>query len=283
MKRDLTIMSGAGNVFVVAPTEELPPTLIAPYSHQLCQAALQFCNHPADGVLLVDQGESELIVHYMNPDGTSGMMCGNGARCAVAFAQSKGWIHSTCELTLAGERYQAIIRDDGKSIAVEFPPPRSIIERDCIILDGAPLDYAYVDVGSDHVVIDHRAFRTWLQSHNQELDFLNLASRVRSHTTFPHGANVNLYRVTDRALHLITYERGVERITGACGTGALASAVIAWIHNQYSGTTIPIIPPSGEELSVTILTKQHSITGLILSGPASVLGTVTVELPIEQQ
>jgi len=34
---------------------------------------------------------------------------------------------------------------------------------------------------------------------------------------------------------------------------------------------------------VTILTKQHSITGLILSGPASVLGTVTVELPIEQQ
>ncbi len=283
MKRDVTIMSGAGNVFVVAPTESLPPTLIAPYSHHLCHAALLFCGHPADGILLVDHGESELIVHYLNPDGSSGMMCGNGARCAVAFAQSRGWVSSTCELTLAGVRYQATIRDGGESIAVEFPPPRTIIERDTLILDGAPLDYAYVDVGSDHVVLDDYTFRTWLQSHTREMDFLNFASRVRNHPSFPGGVNVNLYSVTDRALNLVTFERGVERITGACGTGALASAVIAWIHKKYPGTTIPIIPPSGEKLQVTILTEQQSITGLILSGPAHVLGTTTVELPIEQQ
>lgn len=115
-------MSGAGNLFVVASTAALPPANAARYSPQLCQAARSLVGRDAEGVLLVEpRGGESLHVHFFNPDGTSGMMCGNGARCAAAFAVRHGWSRTAAELALAGERYRITIADDG-TIAVEFPP-----------------------------------------------------------------------------------------------------------------------------------------------------------------
>ncbi|GBD05798.1 Diaminopimelate epimerase [bacterium HR20] len=279
MKLELAVMSGAGNLFVVASTAALPPANAARYSPQLCQAARSLVGRDAEGVLLVEpRGGESLHVHFFNPDGTSGMMCGNGARCAAAFAARHGWFHTAAALALAGEHYRVSIADDG-TIAVEFPPPRRIVEHARLELDGTSLDYVYVDVGSDHVVIEEHVLSTYSEASTQAVDFAQLAPRVRAHSAFPQGANVNLYRAEHGVLHLVTYERGVERITGACGTGALATAVIAWLRNQCTSETITVIPPSGERLTVTIYSEQRRINKLTLSGPAQLLGTVAVELP----
>lgn len=275
---ELTVMSGAGNLFVVAPTAALSPSSAARYAELLCQAARSLVGCAAEGVLLVEPRGDCLSVHFFNPDGSSGMMCGNGARCAAAYAVHHGWSRTAFEFALAGERYRATIADDG-TVGVEFPPPRTIIEHATLELDGAPLDYAYVDVGSDHVIFEEQVLSAWKGETIRAVDFAALARRVRAHNAFPRGTNVNLYRIDHGLVHLVTYERGVERITGACGTGALATAIIAWLRNQCTSQTITVIPPSGEQLSVTILPEQRKINKLTLSGPAQLLGTVPVELP----
>jgi diaminopimelate epimerase len=278
MRLELAVMSGAGNLFVVAPADVLPPSIAAHHAELLCQAAHSLVGRAAEGVLLVEHRRESLGVHFFNPDGSSGMMCGNGARCAALFAARHGWSPPTFELALAGERYRVTLADDG-IVAVDFPPPRTIVEHARLELDGTPLDYAYVDVGSDHVVIEEDVLSTFSRGTTDAADFAQLAPRVRAHSAFPRGTNVNLYRVERGVVYLATYERGVERITGACGTGALATAVIAWLRNQCTRPTITVVPPSGELLSVTIHAEQRKITTLTLSGPADLLGTVVVELP----
>jgi len=278
MNCTVTYMSGAGNLFTVLHADELPAESVARYAPLLCDARARI-GRPTEGVLVVGTHERRLVVHFFNPDGSSGMMCGNGARCAVQFALDRGLVAAADALTIemAGTCYAAW-QDSGR-ITVQFPPPRMVIDPLPLELDGETLAVAYVDVGSDHVVLARSDAERWCTRHEHVGDLIGLARQIRHHQDFPRGTNVNLYALSDDTVELSTYERGVEAVTGACGTGALATAVVLWQRKEFHGDTIRLRPPSGEILHIHILADGPTIVGLELSGPATYLAHATIQLP----
>lgn len=219
-------MQGAGNDFVVLDNREYRFKL-----NKLIQIAPMLCNRRfgvgADGLLALDQsdagrqGEPDYAMIYRNADGSDAGMCGNGARCMALFARRLGFgenqtfsVHDTI--------YSARVLNDTE-VEIEFPMSVSVDE---LTLDGRSLLVA--NTGTEHIVEEVDGEMLQKESMLRET-----GRTLRKHPHFqPLGTNVNfICGVSEDELLLQTYERGVEDLTLACGTGAIASA-LAWHHRQ---------------------------------------------------
>ena len=83
----------------------------------------------------------------------------------------------------------------------------------------------------------------------------------------PDGTNVDfvMYRTPDRVC-IRTYERGVEAETGACGTGAVASAVIG-VRDYGLSFPVHVLTSQGYELVVDGEFDGDAFKSLSLTGP----------------
>lgn len=255
-------MSGAGNRFVLIDDRQEPCNEGLPFSDHQVRELLQLHGRPdaapVEGLLRIREIQTSAItVEFYNPDGSRGMLCGNGARCSIRYAIDNGaspvgWI----ECTFNGITYTARQYDD-QTIGLRMPTPTQMRFYPVGSLDGVDVPIWYVDVHSDHVVLD--------AAHDASNP---LVLRLRHHPDFPRGVNVNLLQVSDpAALQLATFERGVEAITQACGTGAVSAAVTMWMRNP-SVENFSIIPPSGRPLMVTIFAHGGHIDSIELRGDA---------------
>jgi len=100
----------------------------------------------------------------------------------------------------------------------------------------------------------------------------------------PRGANVDFVEVVGEAqersvLRARTYEKGVEAETLACGTGAVAAALVAWRQGRVRRLPIEVHMPGGV-LTVGFLPEDDGETELFLEGPAEVVFRGTVEVPM---
>lgn len=265
-------MSGAGNTFVVIDDRrhELPLEDIMAMTPALCdRTALGLPR--AEGVLVLrDTGVGRFRADFLNPDGSYGAMCGNGSRAITRFALDHGMqldASGDIAMTLSGERYTARACEDG-SIEVDFDAPRAERAYPQGTLDGIDAAAYYVDVNSDHVVVDADA---------STFD----PAPLRHHPAFERGVNVNMVRIDDGRVLLATFERGVEGITGACGTGALSTALALWRSGRV-GDHVQIEPPSGRILTVQIHHHGDTVTGLTLRGDA-VIDAPTAAFDIMQR
>lgn len=251
---NLVHMRGAGNTFVVAthnsqiPAEEIREIVSRKDSGL----------SPAEGVLILRNIHNHgFDADFYNPDGSHGMMCGNGSRCIVRYALDNG-VHSqhdTVTFTLNTTPYLARVLNNGL-IEITMPPP--VLEHHYAVgeLEGIAFDVYYVDVNSQHVVLPKS------KSSDQ------IIHQLRYHRAFPRGTNVNMVTTLDEDRILLeTFERGVEAITQACGTGAVSSAIAHWRLNN-GNDIIHVIPPSGSELIIGIQHNNQTITALTLTGDA---------------
>lgn len=280
----LTYMSGAGNLFTVI--DDRTGVMLHESVTALCPLLVQAgADRPwtTEGVLVVRHADARgrLVVDFHNPDGSSSMMCGNGGRCAVRFAVDSGLIPKSVNrgvLHMAGTAYAYEV--DGDDISLTFGAPTTVRIDIGFACSDAMVRGAYVDVGSDHLVIEQsaweKAFGEWSLQR-----FLEVAPSLRSHPTLPRGANVNVYRsIAPGVLRLTTFERGVETVTNACGTGALATSVVAWMTSGQTTSSWQCIPPSGEVLRCEVRSDHATtISALVLTGPARILAHGTFTLP----
>jgi diaminopimelate epimerase len=274
MKIEVTYMSGAGNLFSVVDNRkyQLPDEYYSSIAQHLCTFKIQ-----TEGLLVLNagQGETKYVVSYFNPDGSSGMMCGNGARCSVRFTIEnkfyKNISDETIKFKMLGNIYQA--RNLGDTIQVIFPPPQQIIKNRSIMINDRIIPFDFVNVNSDHVLIELKSLKEFgiVDLHDESL--IDLCRIIRNHEEFqPLGANVNIYNPNKEGIiELITFERGVEAITGACGTGAMSTAISSTMKYSLK-SPILINPPSESKLKVYIEGSiPDSITGLILEGMAEII------------
>lgn len=157
-------------------------------------------------------------MRIFNADGSEAEMCGNGLRCLAKFIEQQGHSSKTISIETMHQIINVTIETDG--VRVSMPTPTNFVKEISILCAGHPYQGHHLDTGVPHFVI----FTDDIQNDQ----WLAHAPAIRHHTRFyPQGANVNLAKINGNTISLRTYERGVEAETQACGTGAVATALLA--------------------------------------------------------
>ena len=88
---------------------------------------------------------------------------------------------------------------------------------------------------------------------------------------FPKGANVNYYDfLDDTTVRILTFERGVEDFTLACGTGSGSVATVLWLTGKSPGGRVRVVNPGGT-LEFEIEGCDGKVTQLLMTGPAELV------------
>ena len=173
-------------------------------------------------------------------------MCGNGARCAARLAYLLGISgRKIAFLTQAG-KIEAEVLNEGR-VKLGMESPTDIRLNKSLDLDGRKISYHFAVVGVPHVILDASEFGGDIEG----IDVEDVGRKIRYHKDFaPEGTNVNFVSVTkDKVVRIRTYERGVEGETLACGTGAVAAAVLMYLKGEV-GPPVFVLPRSGIALNV---------------------------------
>jgi diaminopimelate epimerase len=265
-----TKMTGSGNDFIIIDNRALK--LSKERGRELARLACRRkLSVGADGLILIENdSEADFAWQFFNADGSEAEMCGNGSRCAARFALLKGIVNRNFMSfkTLAGLIEAQIT---GERAKVRVPDPHSMELDVPIESNGCILHLGFINTGVPHAVFfaDSRA-------ELEQLDVFELGSRIRFHQRFqPAGSNADF--VFAGGLHNIfvrTFERGVEAETLACGTGCIASTLIAAAKNLVA-SPVDVITKGGETLVIhfEIISQggRISFSNVHLEGDAKVV------------
>ena len=206
----------------------------------------------ADGVLAVEpSSKADFKMRIFNADGTEAQMCGNGGRCLGLWANHAKKKKDIKFETKAGI-IEASIRGNPQAptIKIKTSTPFGLkIDLPLKVL-GRKIKVNFINTGVPHTII----FVESLES----IDVKKIGREVRFHRQFsPAGTNVDFVELKDKdSLAIRTYERGVEAETLACGTGAIASAIISYFKlnsrlKDKKAISLPVKTKSEDILKVT--------------------------------
>ncbi|MBQ9148496.1 MAG: diaminopimelate epimerase [Oscillospiraceae bacterium] len=248
-------MNGAGNDFMVidARGQELD---FGKLSVELCKLT------GADGFMAVDYSDkADFRLHFYNSDGTRGEMCGNGARCICRFAHDIGLVGDTMVVeTDAGLVPGWRLSESQFRVKLNNP---SVLD-----LNRKP-GVAYVELGDPGV--PHAVAEVPGLTFENKADFWELGKALRHDPAFPKGANANMYTWTgENSVRILTFERGVEDYTLACGTGTGSTACVLWAEGKLPGGHL-VAQNQGGTLEVTLEAGDGKISSILLEGPTEVV------------
>lgn len=241
-------VSASGNDFIVYLNKEGKITVEEGklLAQRLCRPKFSVS---ADGFIMLEKPtnpQAQLAWKFYNADGSIAEMCGNGARAVARLAHELGLVKESFYLeTLAGLIFAEV---KNKRVKISLGVPKDL-KLDVTVRTEYDLYLVhYVNTGVPHIVL------FW--DNVDEAPLNKLGPILRYHEIFkPAGTNVNfveIVRSEDKAyLKIRTYERGVEAETLACGTGASASAFIAYKQGLLT-PPIELITKGGEILTVDI-------------------------------
>ena len=71
-------------------------------------------------------------------------------------------------------------------------------------------------------------------------------------------------------MRILTFERGVEDFTLACGTGSGSVATVLWLTGKIPGGKVKVVNPGGT-LEFEIEGCDGKVTKLLMTGPAELV------------
>ncbi len=209
--------SAAGNDFILIDNRErIFSADDVEFFRQICQRRVSV---GADGVLLIEPSdEFDFSLRYFNADG-SAAECGNGARSAAYFAARNKIANKKMNFRFDDAIYEAEVFDT--LVKLKLPPPRDWRDANGILEENFLEEGGFINTGVPHFVL--------FGGEIKQLDVHGLGQKYRHHPQFqPTGTNVDFVEVLSPSqIKVRTYERGVEKETLSCGTGCVASAVVA--------------------------------------------------------
>ena len=244
------ILDAAGNrFFAAAPTGNVDAI-----AHDFPRLAQKFCRqHNLEGAFFLRQKAKDRIQWFFyNRDGSPAEMCGNAARCAALVAEKLGWAQRGFVLETLSGLITVDLSAAGVEVHLALMKPLGAV----VPIEGLPRDTLLVQSGVPHLVIPFSGGKPDRQ----------VSQGLRSHPALGQsGANVTwVFPVGKGQVQAITFERGVEDFTAACGTGAVAAAI--WMKRFKGDDEVHIDMPGGQ-LRVRI---DQNETEAVLTGPSEI-------------
>lgn len=256
-------MSGSGNDFLMvdgryAHAEDFTP-----------QAIVAACDRRrgvgADGVILLDPAAPEaahFTFRFWNSDGSEGPMCGNGALCATKLAVELEMAPAEGDVvfaTRAGVHRGRVVAGRAEIELPDCDRPR-LLQVPLEVPEVRPM---FAEPSVPHLVLQVPDVAA--------IDVEGRGPALRHDPALPAGgANVNwISPVGDGSWRMRTFERGVEGETLACGTGAVACALVLAL-DQGVRSPARIWTRSGLPLDVTWTATGSKMSSIRLAGDSRV-------------
>ena len=251
-------MTGSGNDFVFVDGRLVDIPLIT--SPEVIRA---ICNRHngigADGLVVLDPSDRDGVrtassnsapaepppaarVLYFNSDGSPADLCGNATLCSTVMSVELGFAAAE-RMELETPAGLIVSRLSAGEPEIDLPPVSTIAPDISIGLVPGETRSGYAIAGIPHLVI--------LCANAETVDIAARGPTLRRHpATGPAGANVNwVSPLPDGSWRYRTFERGVEGETLACGTGAVATAVLL---NAWGMATSPMVIRTSSRRSLTV-------------------------------
>jgi diaminopimelate epimerase len=258
-RKDLTVgsrfwkMSGSGNDFVIFDSRGVD---LETGSWERPEAVRALCARGtgvgADGVVVLTEPSyagAALAMRYYNSDGSRGAFCGNATLCVTRLARELG-VSRGGALTLETDSGLVPARMGDTGPEIDLPA----VTESALDVSELPVDPGERRIGFALAGVPHLVVRC------EDVEEVPLSERGRTlrHSNFrPGGANVNFISSRHGRWFMRTFERGVEGETLACGSGAIATAILLARWNE-SGDTTSLITRSGRALSVRLSREGES-------------------------
>jgi diaminopimelate epimerase len=264
-------MHGSGNDFILIDNREgkIKNSRWPDLAVRLCRRKFGI---GADGLILIENSHTaDFKWRFFNADGSEAEMCGNGGRCAARFACLTG----IAPRELSFETEAGVIHADVRGSAVKLQLPRlKDLKLDIPVeIYSKILLLHCLNTGVPHAVY----FTQDLES----VPIFEWGRLIRFDSCFqPAGTNANFVQVFDRHNILIrTYERGVENETMACGTGAVASAILSACKDMTE-SPVKVKTRGGEVLTVYFHLDGQEVRDVFLEGETVLVYSGRIERDI---
>lgn len=263
-----TKMQGAGNDFIIIDNRDgvIPKDALSALAVRLCA---YHTGVGADGLMVItDSSSADYAMLFYNNDGSIGEMCGNGSRCICRYGYDNGLAGEiqhveTASGTVVGKRI------DEQRYQVRLNDPSLIDLHRKVSVDGADYDCAYIELGVPG--LPHAIVRldNWDRTDSNKLR--ELGGKLRRAKEFPKGANVTFVKkLGENELKAITFERGVENFTLACGTGCGSAVTALTLLGLVSGKNVRINMPGGL-IEITLDAENGNVSNILMTGPTAVV------------
>ncbi len=259
---DFFKMSGSGNDFILIDNRDnsLSVGNINDFVKKICERKTSV---GADGLIIIEASDrADFRWRFFNADGSEVEMCGNGGRCVARLANILGISGESLSFETVAGIIDAEVK--GNTVKLRLTEPHDLKTDYNLNIKDSPYVVNSINTGVPHVV----CFVDDLDSY----DVRGYGPVIRYHKAYqPEGTNANFVRVINgNTLKIRTYERGVEDETLACGTGAVASALIAsW--KGYVESPVDVKVRSGETLTIYFEKTDSGFEKVYLEGETSVV------------
>jgi len=255
-------MSGSGNDFIIIDNRNtiVEEENLIDFIAKVCRRKMSV---GADGVILVENSDTvDFKWRFYNSDGSAADMCGNGARCVSRFASLNNIAGTEMSFETEAGIVSAQVIDE--RVKIKTTQPEDLTLDYFIELESGPISLCSVNTGVPHVTVEVEDIRG--------VDVESLGREIRFHDWFsPTGTNVNfIHPRKDRTIEIRTYERGVEDETLACGTGAVAAAIVMAKKFRIP-SPVNVMPKSGGTLLVYYQEKAGGFYDIYLEGDARII------------
>lgn len=252
-------VNGAGNDFIVLPVLSSTELESGEWSEAARRLCAQHTGIGADGLVIrAEISPGAINVMCFNADGSLATMCGNALRC-VAWCEARDRGCQEMTLLMAGVEHQARVDSEGVSVTAEVG--RVELQHLRVVWGGRPLWVDSAHTGTEHAVA--------ILEDVDSIDAAGCGRLIRHHPDLaPLGTNVNFVQsVSSQELKVRTYERGVEAETLSCGSGAVASVVIATAHRLVTQGPVTVHNRAGTPL--TVRPHAHRRAAFWVGGPVT--------------